>query len=49
MGKMPFADWKEWATKRPEWAQGNLGAAFEAYIERNWKDTLNVAAAESQG
>jgi hypothetical protein len=29
MGKMTFADWKEWATKRPEWARGDMGAAFE--------------------
>ncbi len=21
MGKMPFADWREWATKRPEWTR----------------------------
>jgi hypothetical protein len=49
MGKIPFADWKEWATKRPEWIRGNLGTAFKAYIERKWKDALNVVAAEHQG
>jgi hypothetical protein len=49
MGKMLFADWKEWATKRPEWAQGDLGADFEAYVEKKRKDALNVAAAEPQG
>jgi hypothetical protein len=49
MGKMLFADWKEWAIKRPEWAQGDLGADFEAYVEKKRKDALNVAAAEPQG
>jgi hypothetical protein len=49
MAKMPFTDWKEWDSKRPEWARGNLGAAFEAYVKRKWKDALNVAAAETQG
>jgi hypothetical protein len=49
IGKMPFADWKEWATKRPKWIRGDLGVAFEAYVERKWKDALNVAAAELQG
>jgi hypothetical protein len=29
MGKMPFANWKEWATRRPEWATGDIGVAFE--------------------
>jgi hypothetical protein len=48
MGNMPFTDWKEWATKRPEWVRGDLGVAFEAYIERKWKDALNVAAVEPQ-
>ncbi len=48
MGKMPFSDWKEWATKRPEWVRGNLGVAFKAYIEKKWKDALNVAAADPQ-
>ncbi len=48
MGKMPFTDWKEWATKRPEWIRGDLEMAFEVYVERKWKDALNVAAAEPQ-
>jgi hypothetical protein len=48
MGNMSFTDWKEWATKRPEWVRGDLGVAFEAYIERKWKDALNVAAVEPQ-
>ncbi len=46
MGKMPFSDWKEWATKRPEWVRGDLGMAFEGFVERKWRDALNVAAAE---
>ncbi len=48
MGKIPFADWREWATKRPEWIREDLGAAFERFVERKWKDALNVAAAEPQ-
>jgi hypothetical protein len=34
MGKMPYTDWKEWATKRPEWIQEDLGPAFERFVER---------------
>jgi hypothetical protein len=48
MGKMTFSDWKEWATKRPEWIRGDLGMAFEGFVERKWRDALNVAAAEPQ-
>jgi hypothetical protein len=32
MGKMPFSDW---ATKRPEWVRGDLGLAFEGFMERS--------------
>jgi hypothetical protein len=48
MSKMPYADWKEWATKRPEWMREDLGLTFEKFVERKWQDTLNVAAAEPQ-
>jgi hypothetical protein len=48
MGKMPYADWKEWATKRPEWMREDMGLTFEKFVERKWKDALNVAAAEPQ-
>jgi hypothetical protein len=34
MGKMPFSDWKECATRRPEWVRGDLGLAFEGLVER---------------
>jgi hypothetical protein len=46
MGKMPHVDWKEWATKRPDWMRQDATMAFEAFIERKWLDALNVAAAE---
>jgi hypothetical protein len=46
MGKMPNADWKEWAIKRPEWILEDLGAAFERFVEGKWQDALNVAAAD---
>jgi hypothetical protein len=46
MGKMPHVDWKEWATKRPDWMRQDVTTAFEAFIERKWLDALNVAAAE---
>ncbi len=46
MSKMPHIDWKEWATKRPDWMQENVASAFERFVERKWQDTLNVAAAE---
>jgi hypothetical protein len=45
---MPYADWKEWATRRLEWLQGDLGPMFERFVERKWQDALNVAAAEPQ-
>ncbi len=48
MGKMPFSDWKEWATKRPEWVRGDLGVAFKGFVEKKRRDALNVAAAEPQ-
>jgi hypothetical protein len=46
MSKMPHTDWKEWATKRPEWMQEDLAPAFEKFLERKWQDALNIAAAE---
>ncbi len=42
MSKMPCADWKEWATKRPDWMQENLASVFEKFVERKWQDALNV-------
>jgi hypothetical protein len=46
MNKMPYTDWKEWATKRPEWMREDLASAFENFVERKWQDALNIAAAE---
>jgi hypothetical protein len=46
MGKMPHVDWKEWATRRPDWMRQDVTPAFEAFVERKWLDALNVAAAE---
>jgi hypothetical protein len=46
MSKMPYTDWKEWATKRPNWMQQDVAATFERFVERKWQDALNVAAAE---
>ncbi len=43
---MPHVDWKEWATKRPDWMRQDATTAFEAFIARKWLDALNVAAAE---
>jgi hypothetical protein len=48
MSKMTYTDWKEWATRRPEWLREDLGPAFEGFVERQWQDALNVAAAEPQ-
>jgi hypothetical protein len=48
MSKMPYTDWKEWATRRPEWLQDDLGPSFEKFVERKWQDALNVATAEPQ-
>jgi hypothetical protein len=46
MSKMPYTDWKEWATKRPDWMQQDVATTFERFVERKWQDALNVAAAE---
>jgi hypothetical protein len=46
MSKMPYTDWKEWATKRPDWMQQDVATTFEGFVERKWQDALNVAAAE---
>jgi hypothetical protein len=46
MSKMPYTDWKEWATRRSEWMQEDLASAFEKFVERKWQDALNIAAAE---
>jgi hypothetical protein len=46
MSKMPYTDWKEWVTKRPDWMQENMASAFEKFVERKWQDALNIAAAE---
>jgi hypothetical protein len=43
MGKMFYADWIEWATKRLEWVREGLGAAFERFVERKWQDALPAA------
>jgi hypothetical protein len=34
MSKMPYTDWKERATKRPEW----ILESFERFVERKWQD-----------
>jgi hypothetical protein len=46
MGKMPYTDWREWATRRPDWLQQDVTTAFEGFVKRKWQDALNVAAAE---
>jgi hypothetical protein len=47
--KIPFSDWKEWATNHPEWVHDDVGDAFKKFLEQKWKDALNVAAAEPGG
>jgi hypothetical protein len=46
MSRMPPADWKEWATRRPSWVDQDTALAFEEFIERKWQDALNIAATE---
>jgi hypothetical protein len=46
MSKMPYTDWKEWATRRPDWMQQDVATIFERFVKRKWQDALNVAAAE---
>jgi hypothetical protein len=35
MGPMPFADWKEWAIRRPEWAHEELGQQSKNLSSKN--------------
>ncbi len=44
--KMPYTDWKEWATKRPDWMQQDVAVTFERFVEKKWQDALNVAAVD---
>jgi hypothetical protein len=46
MSKMPHVDWKEWATRRPDWMVQDVTMAFEAFVEKKRLDALNVTAAE---
>jgi hypothetical protein len=32
--KMLYTDWKEWATKRPDWMQQDVATTFERFVER---------------
>ncbi len=49
MSKMPYTGWREWATKRPEWIREDLGAAFERFVERKWRDGMGERARERGG
>ncbi len=44
MGKMPYTDWKEWGTRRPEWIHENFENVFDKFVEQKWKDDLNIGA-----
>ncbi len=46
MSKMPYTNWKEWATKRPDWMQQDVATTFERFVEKKWQGALNVAIAE---
>ncbi len=46
MGKMPYTDWREWATRRFDWMQQDVATAFEGFVEKKWQGALNIAAAE---
>jgi hypothetical protein len=45
MSKMPYTEWKEWATRRPDWLQQDVTSAFEGFVERKWQDALSITAA----
>jgi hypothetical protein len=46
MSKMPPFDWREWATKGPDWTGQDASLAFEDFIERKWLDAINIATNE---
>ncbi len=49
LAKMPTSDWKQWAKEGPAWIGGVLEDAFWIFIDKKWRDALNVAAAEPIG
>ncbi len=48
MSWMPPGDWRQWAKERPLWIQDNIEEAFWRFVDQNWRDSKNVAAAEPQ-
>jgi hypothetical protein len=44
--KMPMADWKQWAIKRPTSIKEEVEVAFRKFVEQKRRDTLYVAGAE---
>ncbi len=49
LAKMPANDWKQWAQERPEWIRGVIEEAFWTFVDKKWRDALNVVAAEPAG
>jgi hypothetical protein len=49
LARMPMEDWKQWARERPVWIGGPVEDAFWTFMDQQWRDSLNVAAAEPGG
>ncbi len=46
MAQMPLGDWKKWAKERPQWIHENLEEVFWKFVDKKWRDSLNVVAVE---
>ncbi len=44
--RMPPEDWMQWAKERPQWVHKNMEEAFLSFVDKKWRDSLNVAAAK---
>jgi hypothetical protein len=49
IGRTPATDWKQWVTDRPNLIQGTVKHALKKFMEKKYKDVLNVIGAEPVG
>jgi hypothetical protein len=45
----PLADWKLWVKERASWMQEDIDEEFCRFVDKKWKDSLNMAAADPLG
>jgi hypothetical protein len=49
MRKMPVANQKQWAQQRPTWMQGKVSREGLNILDQNWRDSLEIPAADLYG